>query len=53
MSGVVVRKADLVEALKVYVPNLADLQVTEDGEHFWLLMGDEPSPEVGLPLAQP
>ena len=49
VSGVVVRKGDLVEALRVYVPALRDLQVTEDGEHFWLLLG-EPQP-VGDPAA--
>ncbi len=41
VAGVVIRKADLIEALRVYVPALADVQTTEDGEHFWLLMGEE------------
>jgi hypothetical protein len=41
VSGVVVRKADLIAALRVYVPALADLQVTEDGEHFWLMLADD------------
>lgn len=36
-SGVVVTKADLIEALRVYVPQMHDIQVTEDGEHFWLM----------------
>jgi hypothetical protein len=40
VSGVVVRKADLVEALRVYMPALADLAVTEDGESFWLILGE-------------
>lgn len=40
-SGVVVAKADLIEALQVYVPGLVDLQVTEDGGHFWLLLGED------------
>jgi hypothetical protein len=41
ISGLVVRKADVVEALRVYAPGLVDLHVTEDGEHFWLLLGEE------------
>ncbi len=40
VSGVVVRKADLIEALRIYVRGLTDLQVTEDGEHFWLIVGE-------------
>lgn len=40
VSGLVLRKADLIAALRVYVPNLADLAVTEDGEYFWLLLGE-------------
>jgi len=39
VSGVVVRKADLIEALRLYVPGLLDVQVTEDGEQFWLMLG--------------
>jgi hypothetical protein len=41
VEGVVVRKADLIQALRVYVPALADVQVTEDGEHFWLMLGPD------------
>ena len=40
VSGLVVRKADLLAALRVYAPGLVDLHVTEDGEHFWLLLGE-------------
>ncbi|TAK33710.1 MAG: hypothetical protein EPO21_12170 [Chloroflexota bacterium] len=40
VSGVVVRKADLIEALIVYVPALRDIQVTEDGEQFWLILNE-------------
>jgi len=43
VSGVVVRKADLIEALRVYVPALEDVQVTEDGDHFWLMLGEQPN----------
>lgn len=39
VAGLVVRKADLVEALRVaYAPGLREIQVTEDGEHYWLLL---------------
>jgi hypothetical protein len=54
VSGVVVRKADLIRALQVYVPGLSDLQVTEDGEHFWLMVeeseaegGSDENPAAG------
>jgi hypothetical protein len=40
VSGLVVRKADLIDALRVYVPALRDVQLTEDGEHYWLLLSD-------------
>lgn len=41
VSGLVVAKADLVAALRAFVPALVDLSVTEDGEHFWLVLGKE------------
>ncbi|MBI2938879.1 MAG: hypothetical protein HYY04_00440 [Chloroflexi bacterium] len=41
VSGIVVRKADLVEALRIYVPGLSDLRVDEDGEQFFLLLSEE------------
>ena len=40
VSGLVVSKAEVVEALRVYVPGLVDLSVTEDGEFFWLMLGE-------------
>lgn len=40
VSGLVVRKADLIEALQVYVPGLVDLICTEDGAHYWLQIGE-------------
>jgi hypothetical protein len=51
VAGVVVRKDDLIEALRVYVPGLVDLQVTDDGEFFWLMLsGDGPDgPGGGTP----
>jgi hypothetical protein len=41
VSGVVVRKQDLIAALRVYLPELRDVQVTDDGEQFWLACGSE------------
>ena len=41
VAGLVVAKAEVVAALRVYVPQLADLSVTEDGEHFWLVLDGE------------
>lgn len=38
VAGLVVAKTALVEALRVYVPGLVDVQATEDGEHFWLIL---------------
>lgn len=45
VSGVVVSKAALIEALRVYVPALVDLEVVEDGERFVLDLAspDEPA----------
>lgn len=40
ISGVVVTKTALVQALKIYVPALNDIQVTEDGENFWLILDE-------------
>ena len=45
VSGVVVRKKDLVEALRVYVPLLADIQPFEDGEHFYLVFDGQRAKE--------
>lgn len=36
VSGVVVSKADLIEALRVYAPALTNIEVVEDGERFLL-----------------
>ena len=49
VSGVVVSKAEVIEALRVYVPALVDLNVTEDGEFFWLMLGGEPVDEEPRP----
>ncbi len=45
ISGVVVKKKDLIEALRIYVPLIADIQPFEDGENFYLLFG-EPRSEM-------
>ncbi len=48
ISGVVVKKNDLVEALRVYVPLLADIEAFEDGEHFYLIFdGQRVKEEAG------
>ncbi|MCL5961452.1 MAG: hypothetical protein M1358_19440 [Chloroflexi bacterium] len=38
VSGVVVKKKDLVEALRIYVPLIADIQAFEDGEQFYIML---------------
>jgi hypothetical protein len=38
VSGFMVTKADLIAALRVYVPGLVDLAVTDDGETFCLML---------------
>lgn len=40
ISGVVVKKADLVEALRIYVPSAVDIQAFEDGENFLVVLGN-------------
>jgi len=48
VSGIVVTKTALIEALRVYVPALRDVQVTEDGEQFWLLLDTAAESEKGV-----
>ena len=36
IAGVCITKAALIEALRIYVPTLSDLEVIEDGERFLL-----------------
>jgi hypothetical protein len=38
VAGLVLRRADLVAALRLWVPNLAEIEVSEDGESFFLLL---------------
>jgi len=45
VSGLVVQKADLIRTLQAFVPGLCDIQVTEDGEHFWLVLSDQTGQE--------
>ncbi len=52
VSGLVVHKAEIIEALRVYAPNLSDLQVTEDGEHFWLMLDEREEGRDGDPATQ-
>jgi hypothetical protein len=39
VSGLVVSKASLIEVLAGLVPGLVDIATTEDGNHFWLMLG--------------
>ncbi|MBI4320853.1 MAG: hypothetical protein HY675_20365 [Chloroflexi bacterium] len=41
ISGVVVRKKDLVEALRIYVPLIADIRSFEDDEQFYLVLDQQ------------
>ncbi len=47
ISGVVVRKAALITALQIYVPQLQDLRVFEGGDYFLLELAPEPGDEPG------
>ena len=40
VSGVIITKAALLDALRVYAPNLAGLEVVEDGERFILTLAN-------------
>jgi hypothetical protein len=39
--GLVVTRAALVATLSGLVPGLRDVVATEDGAHFWLMLGEE------------
>ncbi len=41
ISGLVVTKAALIEALRTFVPGLRDVQVDTEGEVFYLFLGDD------------
>jgi hypothetical protein len=45
VSGVVLSKAQLMDALRVYVPGITDLRPDMNGEHFTILF----SPQDGGP----
>ncbi len=40
VSGFVVRRRDLVETLRVVVPQLADVRTSDDGELFFLMLSE-------------
>jgi hypothetical protein len=52
VSGVVVDKAALIEALRIYLPGLSDIVSTEDGDHFWLMLRTEQEDHDAHPLAR-
>lgn len=52
VSGVVVKKKDLVEALRIYVPLIADIQAFEDGENFCLIVDGQKAQEESTRTSQ-
>ena len=48
VSGFIVTKQALVEALRNFVPGLRDIQTAEDGETFFLLIGNESANAVEI-----
>lgn len=44
ISGVVISKTQLMEALKPYIPNISDLSALQGGEHFYILFGQDNAP---------
>ena len=46
VNGLLVAKADLIEALRAIVPGLVDISMTDDGEHFALMLGRDSDAEV-------
>ncbi|MCL5074625.1 MAG: hypothetical protein M1136_03090 [Chloroflexi bacterium] len=47
ISGVVLSKPQLIEALRLYIPNLSDIQALDEGERFYLALRFDLSPEEG------
>ena len=43
VSGVCVTNGALIDALRIYIPNLADIEVVEDGERFLLNLEATPA----------
>ena len=41
VSGVVLSKAQLMDALRAYLPNIVDFTPLADGEHFSILFGQD------------
>ncbi len=44
ISGVVITKEQLIDALKVYIPNILDFSHLQDGQHFYILFGPDNQP---------
>lgn len=40
VSGDVINRRALVEALQLYIPNAVDIMCTDDGEHYWIMIGE-------------
>jgi len=50
ISGVVITKVQLMEALKPYIPNIADFNPLQDGQHFYILFGQDPQSDQSTAL---
>ncbi|GEM_PF-2228977 len=50
ISGVVITKAQLLDALRVYIPNIADFNPLQDGQHFYILFGQDPQSDQSTAL---
>ncbi len=44
VSGVVLNKAQLIKALRLYLPGIVDFAPLPDGQHFGLLFGHDGQP---------
>lgn len=44
ITGVVVTKAQLLEALRIYIPKIVDFTPLPDGEHFTILFNPDHGP---------
>jgi len=45
VSGVVLSKAQLLDALRVYVPGITDFSPLPDGQHFSILFSQDSHPQ--------
>ena len=43
VSGVVLSRAQMIEALRVSIPNISDVSMLPDGQHFTVMFGTDGS----------